>query len=96
MIIYGVYKYGGEYEDYYNKLIKCFVSLDKAEEYVAKLTASENIKRSQSKRCANCSGYDKTCPLWIESYNAEDGCENWYMSYLDNEYYEIKDIELEE
>lgn len=94
MIIYAVFKSGGEYEDHYEEIVKCFTDLKKAEEFVDWLTSEEENARTVASKCMNCSGDDRTCPMWQESYDDSVGCNNWYDAYHMNEYYEIKDVEL--
>lgn len=94
MIIYGVYESSGEYEDYEKKLLKCFTTLEKAEEYVDFLEAEEQRNRANSNICKNCSGSNRTCPRWLESYDDIDTCYNWFDCWHDNRYYKIEDVEL--
>jgi hypothetical protein len=94
MIIYGVSRNGGEWEDRYKILDKCFTKLKKAEEYVEFLESEEERKRTQSERCMNCSGSDRSCPLWQETFEDTDECGAWFDSYHEREWFEIEDVEL--
>lgn len=98
MRVYGVYKYGGEYEDYYIKLVRCFTEIKKAEEFMAQLVEEENRLRSYRDRCLNCSGSDRSCPRWLEAYDEAGYCQNWWDEVYchEDEYYKIEDVELEE
>ena len=94
MIIYGVYRHGGEYEDSYHEIVKCFTSIDKAEEYVKVLEVTQEHNLACAERCKYCSGADRTCPRYLESYDSED-CQWWDWYYYDNkETFSVEDIEL--
>lgn len=99
MIVYAVIKNEWEYEydQPHSEVVKCFTDLKKAEEYMEMLQYEENDRRFVSEKCQNCSGSDRSCPLWQETFEDSDECGAWYdNAYQGNVDYEITDIELVE
>ena len=97
MKIYAVYENGGSWEDRYHALLKCFKDVKKAENYIKELEDTEASERAMAEKCASCDGKDTNCPMWLEPYDKEDECEN-YFAFVNHEpvNYEIQDAELEE
>ena len=96
-VIYGVYRYGGQYEEAYKYLEKCFEDIRDAENYRDHLEAEEKYARDVAKRCRDCGGFDKTCPLWVMPDDLNGECMEYInRAFHDDEYYEISEVEYVE
>ena len=94
--IYGVYAYGGEYEDAWDTLVKAFRDIKKAEAYKETLEYEEQQARNISEMCQKCSG-NKDCPHYEQPTYTDSICETHdKYAWRDNEYYRIEEIILEE
>lgn len=96
-IIYGVFKHSGEWEDYRKELVKCFPTIDAANNFRDFLEKEEEIDRLNSKRCKECGGLNKECPLWVEPFDDGGECLKYYnRAWHDEETYTVEEVPYEE
>lgn len=106
MQVYNLIEFGGEYEDYYEHLVGCYLSKEKAEQDKKFLEEKEREVQKKRELCNRCPcEYDaktedkeqalcEDCSLKVEVYDEERYyCENSCISY-DNKYYIIKLVDV--
>lgn len=97
MVVYGVYRNGGEGEEAYHELDECFNTRSQAESYRQKLEDAEEEARSLMALCKCCTGTNRDCPMWVEPFDDSNECLNYYeYSLHDQETYTIEEMEFEE
>lgn len=110
MKIYQVHEYGGEYEDYFDRIVGSYLRRECAEEMKEKLEAEEKQLRAKSDKCKQCLIHNEYYPT-IEEYTealrtycdrakiTEDyfyiNCENYFRLWEDSNYC-IEEVEVEE
>ena len=96
-IIYGVYKIVGESEDRDKFILKCFPTIKAANAYRDYRENEEKIDRKNSKRCRDCGGFNKECPLWVEPFDNSGECAEYYnRAFRWNATFIIEEIPYEE
>ena len=112
MKIYQLHKYGGEWEDSFDYIVASFLKKEKAEKIMAELQEEDALLKERSDKCSDCPYLEdwsrednKLLITKMKEYCRasnihfdEDGevrCDN-YTAYWDNEYFEIKEVEVEE
>lgn len=109
MTIYQLHECGGEYEDYYNRIIGTYLRKERAEEEKAKAEAKEKELVEHSRKCNHCpflefdlsmdelfslySEYCSEAELEEDKYGLE--CENYYSHWDESSFY-ISEVEVEE
>lgn len=106
MKIYQLHKYGGEWEDYRDRIIGSYLHKDRAEEEMAKAEAKENELREQSDKCSDCPylhdayltndellSYCSKAKLEKNEYDNDMDCQN-YTTHWDDNYFKIKEVEV--
>lgn len=93
--IYVIIGTTGEYEDKYERIIKAFTDITKAEKHLEELEDQERGYRDAAMRCRECAGLDKTCPFYVEPAYQDDEC-GAYEPYHDDEHFRIEEIILED
>lgn len=94
-IIYGVYRCDEAQE--YKVLEKCFSNLNDAEAFKTLLEKEEEIDRNNSKRCWDCAGINRECPLWVSPFDNDGECGEFYnMAFHNNKTFTIEEIKNEE
>lgn len=111
MKIYQLHEYGGEYEDYFDRIIGSYLHKERAEEEKFRAETEERILTEQAEKCENCpflteqfSDLDKLWKAW-NGYCCEaklrediDGSIYCCCSCCKREdlSFEIKEVEVEE
>lgn len=95
MKIYQVHEMGGEWEDYFDRIIGTFIKKENAEKVKAYCEKSVNEMREQSKKCLHCDEENR-CDKW--KHDGQGDCDNAILnlSYDEDRTYEIKEVEIED
>lgn len=95
--IYGVYEIVGEHEETSKILIKCFKSIKTAEGFKELNEKNEMTDRVNARRCRECGGYNKECPLWVSSFDSDTECGEYFnRAFHDERTFAIEEIDYEE
>lgn len=111
MKIYQLHEFGGEWEDKYDYIIGSYLRKERAEEEMAKAVAYNAAMVDKAAKCRNCPLFDREDDDSVDDVLTAIGeyctmkkimkdeygthCEN-YSSFVDESYFRIEEIEVEE